>query len=165
MKIYNVHERTFKASEDQLGDILDSLSGPDDKMWPGDRWPPMRLDKPLSVGASGGHGPVRYSVTEYVPGRKVSFEFAQKGLESGLLGGHSFDVRSSDNGATLRHILWADSGLIPWLKWAILIRPLHDALLEDALDKVERGLTGTVEKPAKWSAWVRVLRSIVAGKN
>ena len=165
MKIYNVHERLFKASEDQLGSILDSLSGPDDQVWPGDRWPPMRFDKSLSVGASGGHGPVRYSVKEYVPGRKVSFEFARKGLTAGMNGGHTIEIDPKDDGVIVRHVVWAECGFLMWMKWGILVGPLHDALLEDALDNVERRLFGRVEKPAKWSAWVRVLRSIVARRN
>ena len=39
------------------GRLLDGLSAADDRLWPKDRWPAMRFDRPLKVGARGGHGP------------------------------------------------------------------------------------------------------------
>ena len=59
MKIFNRHDRIIPAKKDALGSILDSLSGPEDALWPRETWPPMVLDPGLKVGAAGGHGPVR----------------------------------------------------------------------------------------------------------
>jgi hypothetical protein len=65
----------------------------------------MRLDRPLAVGARGGHATVRYHVVEYVPGRRVVFEFLQEGLSRGLLGQQSFEVVPVDGGSVLRHAI------------------------------------------------------------
>src|SRR5690625_2977844 len=55
--IENVHERQVRASPTAVGELLDSLSAKDDRLWPRGEWPSMKLDKPLRVGAAGGHGP------------------------------------------------------------------------------------------------------------
>jgi len=73
VKVTNVHERLLPASPARVGQPLDSLAGPDDRLWPSADWPPMRLDRPLQVGAAGGNGPIRYEVEAYDPGRRVQF--------------------------------------------------------------------------------------------
>ncbi|MBI5092684.1 MAG: SRPBCC family protein, partial [Candidatus Hydrogenedentes bacterium] len=72
MKITNIHEREMQAAPESVGALLDSLSSPADALWPRRSWPPMILDRPLSVGATGGHGPVRYVVDSYTPGQAVT---------------------------------------------------------------------------------------------
>lgn len=37
-----------------------------DVLWPGELWPPMRIDGP------GSHGPLKYTVEEYVPSTRAS---------------------------------------------------------------------------------------------
>jgi hypothetical protein len=44
--------------------------------------------------------------------------------------------------------------------WPVAIRWLHDAVLEDLLDRAELAVTGTVARPAVWSPWVRLLRVV-----
>jgi len=44
--------------------------------------------------------------------------------------------------------------------WSLIIRPLHDALLEDPLDKVEGG-SRDVGPPRAWSRRVVFLRWLV----
>ena len=80
MNIFNRHDRIIPAEHDAVGSVLNSLSGPEDALWPREVWPPMMLDSALKVGAAGGHGPVRYRVSEYVPGRRVVFQFDRAGL-------------------------------------------------------------------------------------
>jgi hypothetical protein len=46
-----------------------------------------------------------------------------------------------------------------------MIEPLHDALLEDALDLAEQTLEGRVSRPARWNPWVRFVRRIMAKKR
>lgn len=75
MKILNVHERELQASPDRVGALIDSLAFRDDALWPKHAWPRMEFDRPLSVGARGGHGPIRYFVEEYVPGESIKFRF------------------------------------------------------------------------------------------
>ncbi|MCX5841196.1 MAG: hypothetical protein NTY16_07060 [Deltaproteobacteria bacterium] len=88
MKIDNQHERSFNVQTDSVGNILDTLSGPNDRLWPRENWPPMLFDANLKPGAKGGHGPVRYYVDEYVPGRRAIFRFDGTGLTAGLDGRH-----------------------------------------------------------------------------
>ncbi|WP_372448549.1 hypothetical protein [Streptomyces durocortorensis] len=46
------------------------------------------------------------------------------------------------------------------LTWPLVWRPLHDALLEDSLDRAERACTGAVENPARRGSYVRLLRRL-----
>ena len=75
--ITNVHQRTLPVPVDEAGFLIDDLAGPDDRLWPYDRWPAIRFDHPLQVGAKGGHGPFRYKVGAYAPGRRVQFVFGE----------------------------------------------------------------------------------------
>jgi hypothetical protein len=165
MKIDNQHERSFNVQIDSLGGILGTLSGPNDRLWPRDNWPPMLLDENLKLGAKGGHGPVRYHVDEYVPGRRAVFRFDGTGLTAGLDGRHYFEIIPRNNHNVLRHVVDAECDLRAWLKWKIMIEPLHDALLEDALDLAEQTLEGGVSRPARWNLWVRFVRRIMAKKR
>jgi hypothetical protein len=155
MKFYSIHRRRFAASPATAGTLLDGLSSPNDVLWPRDRWPSQRFDRPLSVGASGGHGPIRYEVAAYEPGRRVDFRFLPEG---GFSGSHWFEIVPDEGGVVLRHVIDGSTGFGGWLRWHIVIRWLHDALLRDALDNAERELTGHVERPARYNSWVRILR-------
>jgi hypothetical protein len=42
MRIHNVHERTLPMGAADAGRLLGSLASRDDRLWPGERWPPMR---------------------------------------------------------------------------------------------------------------------------
>lgn len=161
MKVYNIHERQIHALAEAVGIVLDSLSGLDDRLWPWDRWPAMKFNSLLIEGASGGHGPITYSVSEYIPGHKVVFQFDGRGLTAGLDGRHFFEVISGGAYPVLRHVVDAECDLRNWVKWHVIIGPLHDALLEDALDKAESELSGRPVKSARWSIWVRFLRWMI----
>ena len=71
--IRNVRERQLGAPAGVVGPLIDSLTGPDDRLWPHELWPRMRFDRPLGVGARGGHGPIRYRVEECVPGSRILY--------------------------------------------------------------------------------------------
>jgi hypothetical protein len=154
MKVHNVHQRRIDAPADVIGRLLDTLSGPDDAVWPA-YWPPMRFDRPLQVGAVGGHGDVRYTVDDYEPGRRVVFRFAD-GV--GIIGTHRLEVEPHGAVTIMRHVI--EGRLVGGMRllWPVAIRAAHDAVLEDLLDKVERGATGHVRRPVSWSRYVRVLR-------
>jgi hypothetical protein len=158
MQILNVHERILPATADEVGALLDGLAGPEDRLWPVVRWPglPMRFDRPLGVGASGGHGPIRYRVEEYVPGRRVVFRFSER---MGLDGTHRFEVDDSEGVVELRHVLAGRPRRTKTLlTWLLFTRPLHNAVVEDLLDQAELAVSGKVLRPARWSWWVRLLR-------
>jgi len=153
----NVHERALPVPAARLGTLLDRLAGPDDALWPAPAWPPLRLDRPLGVGASGGHGPVRYRVSEYEPGRRIRFTFNPA---IGLAGYHEFRVvPDGAERCRLVHVLEGRLHGSTLLSWPLAVRWLHDGLIEDAFDNAELAVTGTVARPARRSAWQRFLRA------
>ena len=158
MKISNVHERHIAAAPAAVGALIDGLAGPDDALWPSDRWPAMRFDRPLQPGGRGGHGPIRYDVEGYEPGRRVRFRFT---APAGLEGWHGFEVERSETGATLRHVLEARARGRMRVFWPIVLRPLHDALIEDALDRAEAAIAGRTASPAPFPGRVRALRRMM----
>ena len=160
MIVRNVHERRFRASVGEVGALLDSLASSSDRLWPRDTWPAMRFDRPLAPGASGGHGPIRYTIEEYEPGRLIQFRFTKP---EGFDGTHGFVVGAESRKSTvLRHELVMNTFGKARFTWPVVFRPLHDALIEDALDKAARALG---ERPAlrHWTLQVRLLRRIIQG--
>lgn len=162
VRVVNVHERKFRCGPEQAAQLLDSLASPGDRLWPSQHWPRMRLDRPLGLGATGGHGPIRYSVIAYEPGKRVTFEFKSP---RGFVGRHWFEVLGHEpNGAVLRHTIDMSLEGAARLSWPLVIRPLHDALVEDALTNAQVAL-GEPPTPVPWSAWVRVLRRVVGRRT
>jgi hypothetical protein len=154
----NVHERVVAASADRVGALLDALGGPGDRLWPAPEWPPMRLDRPLAIGARGGHASIRYKVTAHDPGRRVQFTFAP-GV--GVRGTHTFTVTPLGADRTLlRHDMAVRLEGPLRLGWPLVVRWLHDALLEDLLDRAEDAVGVPPVRRAGHSAWVRLLRRL-----
>ncbi|MDG6103542.1 DUF2867 domain-containing protein [Dactylosporangium aurantiacum] len=157
----NVQRRTIDAPMDRLGALLDRVAGPDDPLWPAPAWPPMRFDRPLGPGATGGHGMIRYTVVEHVPGRLLRCRFDPT---IGVVGEHELRLEPAGQGTALVHVI--DGRLTGGMRWwwPLAVRWLHEALLQDLLDNAERAATGTVRRPARWSWWVRLMRRAVAGR-
>ncbi len=149
--IRNVHERRLDSSAEAVGKLLDGLGGEHDQLWPADRWPPLCLDSGLHVGSRGGHGFVRYSVEAYVPATSVTLRFAP-GL--GLVGTH----RLERDGSTLRHVLEGQATGAMQVMWPLVVRWLHDALIEDLLDGAEAALADRPVERRRPSRGVRALR-------
>ncbi|WP_280489702.1 SRPBCC family protein [Nocardia carnea] len=157
MAVVNSHLRHLPAPASEVGALMDTLAGADDALWPAHRWPAMRFDRPLGVGAVGGHGPIRYTVEHYVPGRWVRFRFTGP---RGFDGFHEFTVHPTAGGADLVHLLAMNVRGRARLTWPLAFRWMHDACLEGCLDRAEHALTGSVAVPARWAGRVRVLRAI-----
>ncbi len=160
----NVHERKIKGSKEMVESILESLGTRNDRIWPRN-WPPMRLKPSKEKLGRGGHGPIRYRVKEHVPGKRIVFEFEQDRLSRGLVGVHYFELLAEGSDEFIvRHVIDAKLGWPASLLWPILIRPLHDALLEDALDNFESAVSEMPEN-AKYvhSPYVSLLRMAVGG--
>lgn len=155
--IENVHVRDIDAPAAEVGSLLAHLGSADDRWWPAPAWIPMVLDRPLGVGADGGHGDIRYHVTEYEPNRRARFDFHPA---CGLVGYHELMVEPlGDDRTRLRHEVRCEAhGLMR--ATAPIVERLHDAVLEDLLDNAEREATGTVRQPAQWSLVVRVIRPL-----
>ena len=160
MHVENIHERSLNASSEQVGKLIDSLASRHDLLWPHNSWPPMKFDRPLSIGAIGGHGPIRYLVETYLPGQSVSFRFlGPKGFD----GYHCFEILNTSNDNTvLRHTLRMAIRGRAIVTWPLIFRPMHNALIEDSLACAEAsmGLPSTV---LPWSLWVRLLRWVISG--
>lgn len=155
--VLNIHEREFPVGVEALGALLDGLGSDSDRLWPARRWPPMRFDGALGVGAQGGHGPIRYTVEAFEPGRSVRFRFT--GPE-GLLGWHGFDAEpTGPERSRLRHTVKADLRGAMRLQWPLAYRWLHDAAVEDALDCAARAL-GERLPLRPFSPLVRALRRL-----
>ena len=100
--VHNVHERELPVPAAEVGRLLDRVGSADDPLWPAG-WAPMRFDRPLAVGADGGHGVVRYHVTGYQPGRRLELTFHPV---TGLIGTHTLEVEDRGPYAcVLRHRL------------------------------------------------------------
>ena len=152
----NVHSVKLRASPERAGALLDTLGSETDVLWPGDRWPPMRVEGPLRVGAAGRHGPVKYVVQEYVPSLRITFRFTEP---TGFHGTHTFEVFPETEGCRLEHRVAMVPRGMARLSWPLVYGPLHDALAEDAVDRAVRAL-GETRAPNTWSAWVRLLRGL-----
>jgi hypothetical protein len=157
--IRNVHQRRYPVETARLGEILDRVAEPNSPVWPVNHWPPMVLDRPLAVDAKGGHGPVRYSCTAYEPGRRVEFTFAPDFFAHGT---HTFEVL---DGGVLRHTLIARPHGVGHLLWPLAFRWLHDACLEDLLDRVGDSAGHPPVTRTRWSPWVRFLRGRVPARD
>lgn len=157
MKVLNIHKRMISQPPSVMAELLQTLASRHDRMLATDKWPGMRLDKGLQPGSKGGHGPIRYHVIDYHADASITFRFDMPGFD----GTHRFQFEPADAGATeLTHIIDMETSGMATLKWALAIRWLHDAYIEDAFDKVENQFT---DKPrtSKWTIWVKVLRFIL----
>ena len=164
MRTRNVHERFIGVRPETLAAHLDSVGSRRDRLWPRDRWPAMTLDRPVSEWRAGqvsvprgGHGPIRYRLESYSPGQRLAFAFEQEGLSQGMVGEHVLEMKPCDGGVLARHTIDVDLRGRARILWPLIIRPLHDALIEDALDNFERA-GGAVPAARSYSAYVRVLR-------
>lgn len=146
--IRNVHTRDLGVP---AGPFVERMP----ELWP-PAWGRQEFDRPLGVGADGGHGPIRYRCTEFRPGESVSFEFTH--LRSGT---HTL----SASGTVVRHELIGNFDLVTRLRWALVIRWLHDACLEDLFDNFERAAGREPARPARWSLWVRLVRKAVVRRQ
>lgn len=155
----NLHERHFPVPPEQVGALIESLAGDEDSVWPSEHWPAMWLENGLRLGSAGGHGPIRYAINEYVPGQRVRFQFSGP---SGFSGWHELAVVPAHDGCDLRHTLSIDPRGLARVSWPVVIRPLHDALVEDAFAKAATTLGLDSTRP-RWSWWVRLLRRALRG--
>jgi hypothetical protein len=162
MKVINIHSREHPVSSKEVGLLMDSLSSKNDLLWPHHLWPRMKFDKPLSVNATGGHGPIRYYVEKYEPGKLVKFHLTRP---NGFDGYHGYEVIEKENGKTeLRETIKMKTHGLAVLTWPLIFRPLHDALIEDSLTCAEVQL-GLEPKISDWSAWVKLLRWVITHGN
>ena len=162
MRVINIHKRIIHQPKEKIALIFDSLSTKNDQLWPKEKWPPMIFKKGLTEGAIGGHGPIKYSIIKYIPENLIEFKFLKP---NGFLGIHKFEIIEIEKEKTvLKHTINMTVSGKGIFAWYIVIKWLHDALLEDCLDKVENNFL-TDNKKTKWNLWVIVLRKILRKKK
>lgn len=153
LEIRNVHQRQLEPNP-KNNQLIDQLASSQDILWAHERWMPMHFDRPLQVGARGGHGSIGYDITEYTQGQQIRFRFtAPKGFE----GWHELTLKNN----VMRHeinMVGHGKAIAIWF----LIRPIHDALVEDSLDKAQSWASGQLLKPRAWSLWVHGLRWLMS---
>jgi hypothetical protein len=159
-RVLNQHATVLAASVEDVARLIDGLAGPEDRLWPRQVWPAMRLDRGLAPGSAGGHGPIRYHVESYQAGKRIDFRFdGPRGFE----GTHSLFIEPLGPGETrLRHVIDMRIQGPALLTWPLIFRPLHDALIEDALSLAEIR-TGMPPRVRPWSGYVRALRRLTGG--
>lgn len=158
MKVTNVHQRLLHASPERVSALIEALGTPADGLWPAGTWPRIRFDGPLAVGVKGGHGIVGYFVDAYAPGHSIRLRFtAPKGFD----GWHAFEILDATaQHCVLEHRIEMKASLRAALLWRLVIRPLHDACVEDVLSKAQASL-GNEPLAVPWSPYVRFLRRLM----
>lgn len=156
--IRNVHERWLEVSPETVWELLAGIGGEGDVVWPRENWPPMKLDAPLSVGTSGGHGAVRYHCTALIPRRLIEFTFDSIGGRP-FDGHHAFEILDRRSGIVLRHTIDAQASdrRTGW-RFRLLLQPTHDAVIEELFDIVESMINQSEISVPRWPLWVRLLR-------
>ena len=154
--VWNVHERALGVPAERAGALIDGLGGSTDRLWPAPPWPAMRLDRPVAVGAPGGPRAIRYAVAAHEPRRRVEFVLDPR---AGADGTHTFTVRPmGDDWCLLRHEMRIRLTGRLRLAWPLAVRWMHDALLEDLLDRAQDAVGDPPARRNRHSGWVRVLR-------
>ncbi len=162
MKVINIHKREFIQSKIKILDLFSTLSTKEDKIWPNEKWPPMRLKEGFKLNSEGGHGLIRYKIIKYDPNNFVEFEFQKP---KGFFGIHKFEIiETNKTKVEVKHTIDMETKGLGTLSWIFVIRWLHDALLQDAFDKLENQLFNTSKK-TEWSVWVKILRAILKPKK
>ena len=117
----------------------------------------MWLDGPPAVGTAGGHGALRYRVTDYEPGRRIVFTLDPG---QGLSGWHGFEVVPRGPGPRRAAPRRRRSGPCGGMRllWPCVVRPVHDGIVEQILDRAEIALGTGPERPTRLSVIARLAR-------
>jgi hypothetical protein len=159
MRFERTHRREIDAPAATVGALIDTLGSQHDRLWPSRKWPTLAIgfDRALDVGAQGGHGPMRYVVSEYLPSEAVEFCFDRR---SGAEGTHRLHVQALGPGRSrLTHTVSANLGL----RYAVVLpvfRAMHDAVVGDLLDCAELHATGHLAQPSVTPRWLRAVYAI-----
>ena len=155
MKITNIHKRVISQSQEKLGALLLTLATKEDKIWPTQHWPSMKLDRGLEQGSKGGHGPIGYVVQKYIPNQLIQFQFLNP---KNFVGIHKFEIKAlTVDQSQIIHTIDMEAKGTGMFTWLVGIRWLYDALIEDAFDQIENQFS-TQQKKTKWNWWVKTLR-------
>ena len=157
MQVTNIHKRKLQQSIEKVSFLFNTLATDNDQIWPFENWPAIRFDNGVKVGSRGGHGIVRYTILSFKKGESITFKFSKP---DGFIGNHTLSLKAiSENETEIIHeIKMQTATLKASVLWVFVIRWLHDALIEEAFDKVENHFI-EVKKIPKYNFWVQFLRN------
>lgn len=162
MKVLNIHKRIIHEPKEKVSQLFQTLASSNDLVWPYENWPAIRFRDSLKVGSKGGHGRIRYTIIEYVEGEYIKFQFTQP---KGFNGTHELRITMINDFKTqITHKISASTTFKATVFWVFVIRWLHDALIEDAFDKVENYFSVN-QKVTHYNLWVKFLREIYKKKS
>lgn len=161
MRVERRHWRDLDATPEEVAQLIAGLGSDHDRLWPSEHWPGtvIAFDRPLAVGARGGHGLIRYSVEQYEPTRRVTFRFDPG---EGLDGTHGLAIEPLPDGRTrLVHSL--DTRLEGAVRLAKpMLERMHDTLIRQLLDRAELATAGRVAQPVRMPLWMRAVNAVEA---
>ncbi|MEO1033085.1 MAG: hypothetical protein AAFX55_16905 [Bacteroidota bacterium] len=162
MRVINVHKRHIHQPKEKVSQLFRTLATKDDLIWPYKNWPAIKFKNGLKIGSKGGHGPIRYTIIDFIEGEYIKFQFSKP---EGFSGTHQLSINAIDDFNTeIIHEIRAKTAFRATLFWVFVIRWLHDALIEDAFDKVENYFTNG-QKRTRHHSWVKVLRGVYKGSS
>lgn len=162
MQVINIHKRTINQPIEKVTRLFKTLATSEDLVWPYENWPAIRFKDGLKIGSKGGHGRVRYTIIEFEAGAYIKFKFSKP---EGFNGTHELKINAiNDYSTEICHKIRARITLKATLLWVFVIRWLHDALIEDAFDKVENYFSAT-KKETRYNLWVKLLREAYKKKS
>jgi len=161
LKVLNIHTRTINQPIREVSELLETISTENDKIWPKGKWPRMKFNDGIHMGAKGGHGPIRYTVEKYDPNEIIQFRFSKP---NGFNGIHKFEIKEfADRQTEIKHTIDMVTKGKGTLIWLFAIRSLHNALIEDGFDKIENNFSN-LNKKTEWNIWVKIVRKLLAKK-
>ena len=147
MRVENIHKRSINQPKEKVSQLFKTLATSEDLVWPYENWPAIKFKDGLQVGSKGGH---------------IKFQFSKP---DGFIGFHELKIREIHKNETeIRHEIHVKANFKASLLWVFVIRWLHDALIEDAFDKVENYFT-TDKKVSTYNLWVKLLREVYKRKS
>ncbi|MGB1308783.1 MAG: hypothetical protein ACPG6B_07725 [Oceanihabitans sp.] len=157
MRVINIHKRKLQEPIKKVSILFNTLATNHDAIWPVENWPAIRFKKGLQIGNQGGHGIIRYTIEALEAGKSITFKFTNP---KGFIGTHRLYLEEiSENETEIIHkINMHTATLKASFLWIFVIKWLHNALIEEAFDKVENYFS-EVQITSHYNFWVTFLRS------
>ena len=162
MQVLNIHKRTINQPKENVSELFKTLATTNDLVWPYENWPAIRFNNGLQIASKGGHGVIRYTIVEFREGESIKFQFSKP---KGFIGNHELKIDVIDENKTeISHVINIKTSFKATFLWVFVIRWLHDALIEEAFDKVENHFKKQ-KTQGEYSIWVRLLREVYKRKS